>query len=109
MPNLSSLWNGIKTGQWNPAPSVNLEVADCYPMAKKIRGFCLIIDIETFYSQEGIITRPGSSIDSAKLKELFTTFCFDVKLKKNHTFSQIEEALDELITLHENVSLYFMS
>ena len=62
-----------------------------------MRGFCLVIDIEKFH--DGRI-REGSALDSKNVTKLFTTFGFEVMVKKNLTYSQIKAEMGEVASVH---------
>ena len=52
-----------------------------YPMTKKRRGFCMIINNEKF-DVEKMHTRLGSSVDAENLLNLFSQLGFDVRMKQ---------------------------
>ena len=51
--------------------------SQAYPMTKKRRGFCLIINNEEF-DNEILHTRLGSSVDAQNLLDLFSQLGFHV-------------------------------
>ena len=67
-----------------------------------MRGYCLVIDIETFHNDHKHKFREGSALDSRNIQALFHNFGFHVILKKNLTCSKVAKTMDDFDALHKN-------
>ena len=75
-------------------------------MTRKMRGYCLVIDIETFnndiHEQK---FRDGSAVDSRNIRALFQDFGFTVIMKKNLTYNEVSKSMDDFVALHKNIEV----
>jgi hypothetical protein len=65
---------------------------DVYPMHKKERGFCIIINNQMFADPE-LTFRSGSRADAYRLSDVFSQLGFDVQMFANRTSDQMKELL----------------
>ncbi|CAG2106003.1 unnamed protein product, partial [Medioppia subpectinata] len=66
-----------------------------YPMSRKPRGYCVIIDNEKF-NIESLKRRLGTKADANRLSSVFHQLFFDVKLYRNKTAQQMETLLTDI-------------
>ena len=69
-------------------------------MKRKMRGFCLVIDID--FTDQKHKFREGSAVDSRNIQALFNNFGFKVIMKKNLSFNEIAQSMDDFVALHRN-------
>ena len=81
----------------------SISLQNCYPMTKKRRGFCLIIDIEKF--RDASKNRDGSDLDSSNLKALFHAFGFEIMLYKNLSELEIQQVLKDFARDHKGLDV----
>ena len=68
-----------------------------------MRGYCLVIDIETFHNdKQKQKFRDGSALDSRNIQALFHNFGFHVILKKNLTYKEVAKTMNDFVALHKN-------
>jgi len=72
-----------------------------YPLTKKIRGQCLIIDNEKFVN-DVLPFREGSKIDSNNLDMLFEQLNFKVTVRRNLSYSEMMSTIGKFADLEEH-------
>jgi len=79
---------------------------NCYPMSRKIRGQCLIIDNEKFIN-DILPFREGSKIDSNNLDILFEQLGFRVTLRRNLNYNDMMRTINNFSDLsdHSNAQM----
>ncbi|CAG2164298.1 unnamed protein product [Oppiella nova] len=64
---------------------------DVYPMTRRVRGFCIIINNQWFVDRMKF--RSGSRADAYRLSDVFSQLGFDVNMYDNQTSDQMKELL----------------
>ncbi|CAG2174085.1 unnamed protein product [Oppiella nova] len=65
---------------------------DVYPMTRRVRGFCIIINNQVFADPK-LSFRSGSRADAYRLSDVFSQLGFDVHMYDNQTSDQIKKLL----------------
>ena len=73
---------------------------ECYPMSRKRRGYCLIINNMKFRKY---LYREGSIVDELRLKQVFEQLGFELKIYHNLSANDITEKLEKL-SKHQKLS-----
>ncbi|CAG2108822.1 unnamed protein product [Medioppia subpectinata] len=89
------------------------EYGDVYPMSRKPRGYCVIIDNEYFEDKE-LSTRFGTTADVSLLTAVFHQLFFDIKLYNNKSANQMKTLLadiaaDSALVRHDALAVIMLS
>ncbi|CAG2105579.1 unnamed protein product, partial [Medioppia subpectinata] len=89
------------------------EYGDVYPMASKLRGYCVIIDNEKF-KVKTLERRTGTTADASRLSSVFEQLFFRVKLYENKTADKMKTLLaniaaDKALVKHDALVVIILS
>ncbi|CAG2105421.1 unnamed protein product, partial [Medioppia subpectinata] len=89
------LMNKVKPTVTKATELKHTKDVDVYPMTRKPRGYCVIIDNE-YFDNENLETRFGTITDVKNLTAVFDQLFFDVKLYNNKSADQMKALLADI-------------
>ncbi|CAG2164296.1 unnamed protein product [Oppiella nova] len=87
---------------------------DVYPMTRRVRGFCIIINNQSFADPK-LSFRSGSRADAYRLSDVFSQLGFDVHMYDNQTSDQMKKLLmgfrnrETELSVHEALVVIILS